>query len=63
MRNIIRDANDLGLEVLSLYAFSHGELAAVPSRKSNALMSLLLKYFKQDIDELREKNVRRSDPG
>ncbi|MBN1777303.1 MAG: isoprenyl transferase [Clostridiales bacterium] len=57
MRNIIRDANDLGLEVLSLYAFST-ENWRRSKTEVDALMALLIKYFKQDIDELREKNVR-----
>jgi len=57
MRNIIRDANDLGLEVLTLYAFST-ENWKRSKAEVDALMALLLKYFRQDIDELKEKNVR-----
>ena len=57
MRNIIRDANDLGLEALSLYAFST-ENWKRSKPEVDALMALLLKYFRQDIGELREKNVR-----
>ena len=57
MRSVIRDANDLKLEVLSLYAFST-ENWKRSKAEVDALMALLIKYFKQDIDELREKNVR-----
>jgi undecaprenyl diphosphate synthase len=57
MRSIIRDSNDLGIEVLSLYAFST-ENWSRSKAEVDALMALLIKYFRQDIDELREKNVR-----
>lgn len=57
MRAVIRDANDIGLQVLSLYAFST-ENWQRSKAEVDALMALLLKYFRQDIDELREKNVR-----
>ena len=57
MRNIIREANDLRLEALSLYAFST-ENWKRSKAEVDALMALLLKYFRQDIDELKEKNVR-----
>lgn len=57
MRNIIREANDLGLEALSLYAFST-ENWKRSGAEVDALMALLLKYFRQDIGELQEKNVR-----
>ena len=56
MRRIIRDANDIGLEVLTLYAFST-ENWRRSKAEVDALMALLLEYFKQDIGELREKNV------
>ena len=57
MRSVIRDANDLGLQVLSLYAFST-ENWQRSKLEVDALMALLLQYFRQDIDELWEKNVR-----
>ncbi len=57
MRNIIRDANDMGLAVLSLYAFST-ENWRRSKLEVDALMALLIQYFRQDIGELQEKNVR-----
>ena len=57
MRRIIRDANDIGLPVLTLYAFST-ENWSRSKAEVDALMALLLRYFTQDIDELQEKNVR-----
>lgn len=57
MRNIIRDANDIGIEALSLYAFSTENWQRSKS-EIDALMALLLKYFTLDIEELRQKNVR-----
>ncbi len=57
LRSIIRESSDLGINTLSLYAFSTENW-----RRSNAevsaLMALLLRYFKSEIDELDEKNVR-----
>ena len=57
MRNIIRDANDIGIPVLTLYAFST-ENWSRSKAEVDALMALLLTYFHQDIDELVEKSVR-----
>ena len=57
LRDIIRESSDIGIHTLSLYAFSteNWRRSAV---EVNALMSLLLKYFASEIDELDEKNVR-----
>ncbi len=57
LRDIIRASDDWGIKYLSLYAFST-ENWARSKDEVNALMSLLLKYFSSEIDELDEKNVR-----
>lgn len=57
LREIIREASDLGVEALSLYAFST-ENWQRSKAEVDALMALLLQFFKSEIDELDEKNVR-----
>lgn len=57
LRDIIRESNDLGIEVLTLYAFSTENWSRSPEEVA-ALMSLLLEFFVSEIDELDEKNVR-----
>ena len=57
LRDIIRESSDLGINTLSLYAFSTENWRRSPMEVA-ALMSLLLKYFESEIDELDEKNVR-----
>lgn len=57
LRDIIRASDDWGIKALSIYAFST-ENWARSKEEVNALMSLLLKYFASEIDELDEKNVR-----
>ena len=56
LRDIIRASDDWGIKALSIYAFST-ENWARSKEEVNALMGLLLKYFKSEIDELDEKNV------
>ena len=56
LRSIIRESSDLGIEALSLYAFSTENWKRSPA-EVGALMSLLLEYFTSEIDELDEKNV------
>ena len=56
LRDIIRESSDIGIEALSLYAFST-ENWKRSATEVNALMSLLLEYFTSEIDELDEKNV------
>ena len=56
LRDIIRASDDWGIKALSIYAFST-ENWARSKQEVNALMGLLLKYFKSEIDELDEKNV------
>ena len=57
LRAIIRESSDLGIESLTLYAFSTENWRRSPEEVS-ALMGLLLEYFTSEIDELDEKNVR-----
>ena len=57
LRDIIRASDDWGIKALSLYAFST-ENWARSKEEVSALMSLLLKYFNSEIDELDQKNVR-----
>ena len=57
LRGIIRNSSDIGIEVLSLYAFST-ENWKRSKTEVDALMSLLLEFFNSEIDELDEKNVR-----
>ena len=57
LRSIIRESSDLGIEALSLYAFSTENWKRSP-QEVEALMALLLEFFTSEIDELDEKNVR-----
>ncbi|MBQ7455414.1 MAG: isoprenyl transferase [Clostridia bacterium] len=57
LRAIIRESSDIGIEALSLYAFSTENWKRSAAEVA-ALMSLLLEYFTSEIDELCEKNVR-----
>jgi undecaprenyl diphosphate synthase len=57
LRAIIRESSDIGIEALSLYAFSTENWKRDPSEVA-ALMDLLLEFFTSEIDELHEKNVR-----
>lgn len=56
LRDIIRASDDWGIQALSLYAFST-ENWARSREEVGALMSLLLKYFESEIDELDQKKV------
>ena len=57
LREIIRHTDDLGIQALSLYAFST-ENWSRPAEEVAALMQLILDFFASEIDELDEKNVR-----
>lgn len=57
LREIIRNSSDMGIEALSLYAFST-ENWGRPQVEVAALMDLMLEFFKSEIDELDEKDVR-----
>ena len=56
LRAIIRESSDIGIEALTLFAFST-ENWKRSAAKVGALMNLLLEYFTSEIDELDEKNV------
>jgi len=57
LREIIRCSSDMGMEALSLYAFST-ENWNRSKAEVDALMALMLEFFHSEIDELDEKNVR-----
>ena len=57
LREIIRHTDDLGIEALSLYAFST-ENWSRSEEEVGALMQLILDFFASEIDELDEKQVR-----
>ena len=57
LREIIRHTDDLGIQALSLYAFSTENWNRPPEEVA-ALMQLILDFFASEIDELDEKNVR-----
>jgi undecaprenyl diphosphate synthase len=56
-RNTVRAAGDLGIEVLTLYAFST-ENWRRPADEVSDLMGLLRHFIKTDIDELAANGVR-----
>jgi undecaprenyl diphosphate synthase len=56
-KNVVRAAGDLGIEVLTLYAFS-SENWRRPEEEVNDLMGLLRHFIKSDIDELATNGVR-----
>jgi len=57
VRAVVRAATDIGLENLTLYAFS-SENWKRPPTEVNHLMGLFRSYFHDDVDELVERNVR-----
>lgn len=57
LRGIIRLSSDLGVQSLTLYAFST-ENWKRPSDEVGTLMGLLIEYFTREIDELFSNNVR-----
>jgi len=57
VRAVVRAATDIGLENLTLYAFS-SENWKRPRTEVNHLMGLFRSYFRDDVDELVERNVR-----
>ena len=56
LREIIRATDDWGIRALTIYAFSTENWKRA-SEEVGALMDLILRYFKSEIDELDEKNV------
>lgn len=57
IRDVMSACQELGVEVLTLFAFS-SENWRRPPREVEALMSLFLLYLKQESRELRKKGVR-----
>ena len=57
LREVIRHTDDLKIEALTIYAFS-AENWKRSKEEVGALMQLILDFFKSEIDELDEKNVR-----
>ena len=57
LREIIRHSDELGIEALTIYAFST-ENWKRSAEEVGALMGLLLEYFTKELDELNEENVQ-----
>jgi undecaprenyl diphosphate synthase len=57
LKDIVRASSDLGMEVLSLYAFST-ENWKRPRGEIRVLMQLLVEFLAREIDELDENRVR-----
>ena len=57
VRDIIESAGMLGVEVLTLYAFSI-ENWKRPQQEVYTLMTLLKKYIHEELNNVREKNIR-----
>ena len=57
VRTIVRAAGELGLETLSLYAFS-SENWKRPEEEINDLMALMRDFIKSDLDTFAENDVR-----
>ncbi len=57
LRGIIRLSSDLGIEALSLYAFST-ENWKRPRREVDTLFSIFMDYFTAEVEDLHRNNVR-----
>jgi len=57
LRAVVRESSDLGIQALSLYAFST-ENWKRSRAEVGVLMGLLLEFFSREIDELHANNVR-----
>ncbi|MBI4925680.1 MAG: di-trans,poly-cis-decaprenylcistransferase [Bdellovibrio sp.] len=57
VRPIVREADNLGIKALTLYAFST-ENWSRPESELNILWKLLKKYFQKELNELKQKNIR-----
>lgn len=56
IRNIVKAASSIGIKYLTIYAFST-ENWKRPPEEVDALMSLLIEYLKNEIEELHQNNV------
>lgn len=57
IREIVKASSELGIKVLTLYAFST-ENWKRPAEEVNALMNLLVEFLKKEVKELNDNNVR-----
>lgn len=57
LRGVVRACGELGIDVLSLYAFST-ENWKRPREEVDALMNLLVEYLRREVEELCRSNVR-----
>ena len=57
VRNIVRESSDLGIEALSLYAFST-ENWKRSEEEVGGIMKLLDKYLREAISDMRKKQIR-----
>lgn len=57
VKKTVRSCNDLGIKVLTLYAFST-ENWTRPKKEISTLMRILREYLRKEIDELHQKNVK-----
>ncbi|MFN7954640.1 MAG: isoprenyl transferase [bacterium] len=57
VRQVIRTSSRLGIEVLTLYAFSRENWSRPPD-EVRALMSLIRRYVRNEVEEIHEQRVR-----
>ena len=57
VRRIVRTCREIGIEILTLYAFST-ENWQRPKSEIAALMDLLKRFLKSELDEMRDNNIR-----
>lgn len=57
LRNIIRLSSDMGIKILTIYAFST-ENWRRPKSEVDGLMGLLIEYFNKEINELHKNRVK-----
>lgn len=57
VRRVVRAAPDLGIQTLTLYAFSSDNWRR-PEREVSVLMKLFHRYLASEVDELRDNGVR-----
>lgn len=57
LREIVKTSSQIGVKVLTLYAFST-ENWKRPKNEVNALMDLLVEYLRKEVEELHQENVK-----